>query len=211
MNNFSLALISGIAVIAIAGGLTLLIIGLVQNKSKLWIPGLIVFAIAFIIGIVGAIYSFRSFIVNITHNTERFVNSRHHNPFRTIFSDSTYDMNNLVDTNISEQVSGFVSDTNNSLILIKVFPKKELSAKGLIVQKVNKDNIGSKVISLMLSFHKDFNGSIKLTTFDYKKKKLGSSLIKVNRKEGEISSTNFSFPDNVNLSLTDYCTLTEAE
>ncbi|MGD0710154.1 MAG: hypothetical protein ABR968_03160 [Bacteroidales bacterium] len=211
MSNFSLALILGISVIAIAGGLTLLIIGLIQNKSKLWVPGLTVFVIAFIIGIIGAIFSFRNLIVNIAHNTEKFKNHINHYHNSNIFSDTTYDMNTPVDSTFSEQVSGFVNDTDNSLIYIKVFPKKELSAKGLIVKKVNKDNIGSKVISLMLSFHKDFNINIKLTAFDYKKKKLGSSQIKVNRKEGEISSMNFSFPDDVNLSLTDYCTLTEAD
>jgi hypothetical protein len=120
-------------------------------------------------------------------------------------------LNNPVDTTFAEQISGFVNDTDNSLIFIKVFPKKELLSKGLIIEKVNKGDISGKAISLMLSFHKDFTGNIKLTAFDYEKKELGSSNIKADKKTGEISRANFSFPNNVNLSLTDYCTLTGAE
>jgi hypothetical protein len=211
MSNFSLFLITGISVIFIAAGLTLLIIGLIQNKQKLWIPGLAAFVIAFIIGVVGALFSFRNFMENITHNADRFVNHRVHGPLHAIFSDTTYDLNNPVDTTFAEQISGFVNDTDNSLIFIKVFPKKELLSKGLIIEKVNKGDISGKAISLMLSFHKDFTGNIKLTAFDYEKKELGSSNIKADKKTGEISRANFSFPNNVNLSLTDYCTLTGAE
>jgi hypothetical protein len=214
MSDTSNILMIIIAVIAILGGLTLLIIGLIQNKIKLWIPGLIVFVIAFIIGIVGAIYSLRTFIINVSHNSENFLNNRYHDLNHKIFSDTTYNMDSPVDSTFAEPVSGFIDDADNSLIYIKVFPKKDLIAKGITLEKVKKGNISGnihKAIMLIFSYQKEFKGDMKLSVFDYEKKELGSSTSKINQKQGETSSVNFSFPDSIKLSLTDYCILTEAK
>ena len=211
MNNFSLFLLTGISVIAISGGLTLLIIGLVQNKLKLWMPGLIVFVIALIIGISGTIYSLKNIVTNISHNIEKIKNQKHNDPFHYIFSDSTFDFNNPLDSTFSVAVSGFVNDTDKSLIYIRVYSQKELINKGVTVEKVNKGKTPGKSISLILNFHKEFTGNIKLTAFDYEKKELGSCISKMNKNEDEAGNINFVFPHNTKFSSIDYCTLTEAE
>jgi hypothetical protein len=211
MSNSSILLISGIAVIAIAGGLTLLIIGLVQNKLKFWIPGLIVFVIALIIGLTSAIFSFKNIITTFSHNVGKHRIHGYLDSINTIFSNTKFDINSPVDSTFSNQVSGFVHDTDNSLIYIKVFPKKNLADKGVTIEKVNKGKTPGKSISLILDFDKEFVGNIKLTAFDYLKKELGSSIFKANKKEDEISNINFTFPDNIKFSSIDYCTLTEAE
>ncbi len=211
MNNFTLLLMSGIAVIAIAGGLTLLIIGLIQNKLKLWMPGLIVFVIAFIIGLTSTVFSFKNLITSISHNVGKYRIHGYLDSINNVFSNTKFDINSPADTTFSEQVSGFVHDTDNSLIFIKVFPAKDLSSKGLAIEKVNKGKTPGKSISLILNFNKDFTGNIKLTAFDFEKKELGSSSIKMDKKADEISNINFSFADNIKFSAIDYCTLTEAE
>jgi len=211
MSNSTLLLMSSIAVIAIAGGLTLLIIGLIQNKLKLWMPGLIVFVIAFIVGMTSTIFGFKNLITTISHNTGKHRIHGYLDSINNVFSNTKFDINSPVDSTFSEQVSGFVNDTDKSLIYIKVFPKKDLVNSGLTVEKVNKGKTPGKSISLILDFHKEFIGNIKLTAFDYVKRELGSSIFKANKKEDEISNINFTFPDNIKFSSIDYCTLTEAE
>jgi hypothetical protein len=177
----------------------------------MWIPGLTVFVIAFIIGISGMFFSFKNLITNITHLKEKPKIHGYLDSINNVFSNTKFDINSPVDSTFSEQVSGFVNDTDKSLIYIKVFPKKDLFARGLTVEKVNKGKTPGKSVSLIVNYHKEFKGKIKLTAFDFEKKELGSSISKVNQIQDELMNINFTFPDNTKFSSIDYCTLTEAE
>ncbi len=214
MENFSFLpyLLIIISVLTGVGGITLLIIGLVQNKRNLWLPGAIVFFVAFIFGIAGIIISVRSIVVNISENIGNIANIGKigkHTSY--IYTDSLSGTDSPVDSTFAESISGFIEDTDNSLIFIKVFPKKDLIAYGITLEKVNKEKksqINNKAISLMLNFERGYIGKMKLTIFDNEKKVLGISNADVNKKPGEIGNINFLFSEDVNISIIDFCKLT---
>lgn len=198
-----------IAILAGIGGLALLIIGLINNKLKLWLSGAIALFVAIIIGILGSVYSIKSVVSNFAENIDKLKMENKHNSY--VFSDSTTFSDRPVDSTFAEPISGFIEDTDNSKVYIKVFPSKDISNFGITLEKVDKGKKSAnvqKAISLILNFDRQYNGKLRLRVFDYEKKEIGSSGASAIKKSGEISSVNFAFPDNVNFSVIDYCTLT---
>lgn len=198
-----------IAILAGVAGLTLLIIGIINSKRKLWLPGAIILSISITIGIIGFLFSVKTFVTNIKDNIIKLDNMNKHNSY--VCSDSTTYNDRPVDSTFAEPISGFVEDTDNSMVYVKVFPSRDITPFGITLEKVDKGKKSAnvqKAISLILSFDRAYNGKLRLTAFDYEKKELGSSGASADKKSGEISSVNFAFTDDVNFSLIDYCTLT---
>jgi hypothetical protein len=207
--NFLPYMLLIIGILAGIAGLTFLIIGLINSKRKLWLPGAIILSSAIIIGIFGFVFFIKTFVNTIKDNIANIDKLNKHNSY--VFSDSTTYNDRPVDSTFAEPVSGFIEDSDNSKVYIKVFPSREITPFGITMEKVDKGKKTAdihKVISIILSFDKAYNGKLRLTAFDYEKKQLGSSGASANKKSGEISSVNFAFPDDVNFSLIDYCTLT---
>jgi len=214
MENFTFLpyLLVILALLAGIGGIIMLILGLVHSKQKLWLPGSIIFLIAIIIGIWGMVIIIHSFVPKVVESVAKIENNAMH--YSNIFSDSLSYMDKPVDTTFSESISGFIEDSDNSLVYIKVFPKRDLILSGISLEKVDKGKKSKKVqkaISILLNFDKNYAGNLKLTVYDYEKKELGKSITEVNSKAGEIEKVNFAFADEVNLSLIDYGTLTFSE
>jgi hypothetical protein len=211
MENFSFLpyLLLIIAILTGVAGLTLLIIGLINSKRKLWLPGIIILSSAILIGIFGFVFFIKTFVTTIKDNIGKLDKMNKHNSY--VFSDSTTYNERPVDSTFAEPISGFIEDSDNSKVYINVFPSRDITPFGITLEKVDKGKKSAtvkKAISLMLSFDRAYNGKLRLTAFDYEKKELGSSGASADKKSGEISSVNFVFPDNVNFSLIDYCTLT---
>jgi hypothetical protein len=211
MENFSFLpyLLLIIAILTGVAGLTLLIIGLINSKRKLWLPGIIILSSAIIIGIFGFVFFIKTFVTTIKDNIGNLDKMNKHNSY--VFSDSTTYNERPVDSTFAEPISGFIEDSDNSKVYIKVFPSRDITPFGITLEKVDKGKKSAtvkKAISLMLSFDRAYNGKLRLTAFDYEKKELGSSGASADKNSGEISSVNFVFPDNVNFSVIDYCTLT---
>ena len=211
MENFSFLpfLMVILAILGGVSGITLLIIGLINSKRKLWLPGAIIVTVSIIIGIVGFLFSIRTFVTNIADNIKDLDKHNKHNNY--VFSDSSTFSERPVDTTFAEPISGFIEDTDNSMVYIKVFPSRDLSAFGITLEKVDKGKKSAnvqKAIALILNFDRAYNGKLRITAYDYEKKELGSSGASADKKSGEISSVNFAFSDNVNFSVIDYCTLT---
>ncbi|MFA5781775.1 MAG: hypothetical protein WC868_05835 [Bacteroidales bacterium] len=214
MENFTFLpyLLIILALLAGIGGIIMLIFGLVHSKQKLWLPGSIIFLIAIIIGIWGMVIIIRSFVPKVVESVAEIEKKTVH--YSNIFSDSLSYMDKPVDTTFSESISGFIEDSDNSLIYIKVFPKRDLIASGISLEKVDKGKRSKKVqkaISILLNFDKNYRGNLQLTVYDYEKKKLGKSITEVNNKAGNIEKINFAFADEMNLSSIDYGTLTFSE
>ncbi|MFA4850953.1 MAG: hypothetical protein WC599_00350 [Bacteroidales bacterium] len=214
MENFTFLpyLLIILALLAGIGGIIMLIFGLVHSKQKLWLPGSIIFLIAIIIGIWGMVIIIRSFVPKVVESVAKIEKKTVH--YSNIFSDSLSYIDKPVDTTFSESISGFIEDSDNSLIYIKVFPKRDLIASGISLEKVDKGKRSKKVqkaISILLNFDKNYRGNLQLTVYDYEKKKLGKSITEVNNKAGNIEKINFAFADEVNLSSIDYGTLTFSE
>jgi hypothetical protein len=205
MNNFSFLpfLLTIIAVIGGVAGITFLIIGLIQSQRKYWLPGAISFVISVIIGLIGMIFSINSFISTVSHNVNKLKNMKSEN---YVYSDTSDYSDVPVDTSFAVPVSGFIEDKENSLVYIKVFPKKNLLSKNISLEKVEKGNSPNK-IALVLNFNKDFSGNLILVAFDYEKHELGKSEISIQKRSGERSNLNFQFHEDINFSVIDYCTL----
>jgi hypothetical protein len=211
MENFSFLpyLLLIIGILAGVAGLTFLIIGLINSKRKLWLPGAIILSSATIIGIFGFVFFIKTFVTNIKDNIEKFDNMKKHNSY--VCSDSTTYDDRPVDSTFAEPISGFIEDSDNSMVYVKVFPSRNILPFGITLEKVDKGKKSAtvhKAISLIMSFDRAYNGKLRLTAFDYEKKELGSSGASADKKSGEISSVNFAFPEDVNFSVIDYCTLT---
>ena len=189
-----------------------MILGLTQSKRSFWISGTLLFLIALISGGIGAVYSVENVVNKVSENIDKFEKRNKHGTI--VFSDNDTVPERQVDTTFSEPISGFIEDIDNSMVYIKVYPKRELITSGISLEKVDKGKRSKNVnrsVLLLLSFERAYKGRLVLSLYDYDKKHLGKSESRVDKIAGDMAKTNFEFNADVNFALIDYGTLTFSE
>ena len=190
-------------------GLTFLIVGLVQNKKVLWISGSSGLVISIVIIVMGITSLVSPMMTDISNGLKNFdLKNRHFN--NEFFNKPEY-LDNPVDTSYADAISGFIKDSDNSPVYIRVFPKREFLSDGVIIEKVEKGEKSKNIakdISISMHFEKTFTGNVLLTAYNNENKELSKSQVSIDKKSSEDGNIDFSFPDEINFSDIKFCTLT---
>ena len=197
-----------LAILIGLGGLTFLIIGLVQSKKVFWISGSVGLITSLVVIIIGITSFVSPLMTNISNGIKKYdLKNRH---FNNEFSNSPEYLDNPVDTSYADVISGFIVDNENSPVYIRVFPKREFVALGVIIDRVDKGMKSKNVpkdISLAVHFDKAFTGNLLMTAYNNENKELSKSEVSIEKKAGDNCSLDFAFSGEINLSDIKFCTL----
>jgi len=196
-----------LAILILLAGLTFLIIGLIQRKKAFWISGAAGLFTAIILAVVATTILIKPLMNEMSNGFKDFdLKNRHLN---NDFTNAPDHFDNPVDTSFADATSGFIEDVDNSPVLIRVFPKRDLLSLAVIekVEKGEYNNTAPKAVKLLMHFDAAFNGTFLMTAYDSENKVLGSSTVAIDKKAGEEGHLNFAFPDEVNLADIKFCTL----
>ncbi len=206
-NTFMPFLLVILSILFGIGGIALLVIGLIFSQKRKWIPGLVAFIIAIIMGIVGIVLSFRNVIEKINQNKDY----SHQNTWaNTVNPDSLFRQNSPVDSSYIDPVSGFIEDNKHNLIYTKIYPHRSFYYAGITLKKVTK-GVTSKnnpiAVEITVDCDKAFSGKLNLSFFSQDKKSLGESTVEFNANPSKDLKINFLFNSTVDFPEADYGTL----
>jgi hypothetical protein len=213
-----------LAIIFVAG-IALLIFGLIFKKKGLWIPGIIVSAMTLLTGIIMLIIFFVGFnrSSSLVDNPEYYPDNEYYNNQ----DDGEYEEIAPTDTNvyISEKtdsilklnfglpISSYLKDNNDNSYLIKLYPDKFMSQRGIRLLSFTKtapdatqNGIGIKII-----FQKNFKGKFMLEIFGDDDYEISNNVMEVNQEAGKSIDLEFNLHKVLSVEDIRYCTLTAFE
>jgi hypothetical protein len=213
-----------LAIIFIAG-VTLLIFGLIFKKKGLWIPGIIVSAMTLLTGIIMLII----FFIGVNRSSSLIDNPEYYpdNEYYNNQDDGGYEEIPQTDTNvyISEKtdsilalnfglpVSSFLQDNNNNSYLIKIYPDKFMSKRGIKLLSFTKTapDTQQNGISLKIVFQKKFKGKFMLEIYGKDDYEMVNSVVEVSQEAGKTTDVEFDLHKVLYMEDVYYCTLTAFE
>mgnify|MGYP001210806459 CR=1 FL=1 len=208
-----------IAVLLFFGlGLLLIILGIVQKKAIQWIPGIIIAigaAVFCITGIVRMAQSFQKTIeYNRTWNGETWETPDYDIPNDTSQNDTTSIKSSNENTSGESYITGFIRDSDKSLIHIKVMPDPVLQDMGITLTKIDTYSVNSgklKSIPLLIDFSREFKGELQLLLYTSDNVLIGKSLVQINQHKNTAFTVKFQYPDETNFLQTSYARLKSSD
>lgn len=201
-----------LCVIIIGLGLLLLILGIVQKKAGQWVPGILVTILAFVFCVVGLFFLIGK-TANLPRNTtinyydDNDPSQRNYEEYND--NDTTSADDEFVSTG-EEYITGFIQDTDKSLIHIKVMPDAILKDMGITVNKIDTyvaKGSNTKTIPLNITFSNKFKGELQLIIFSSDNEELGKSLVQINQSENSTYTVKFLYEKGTNFLRTEYARL----
>jgi hypothetical protein len=193
-------------------GIVLLILGLIFRKPKLWIPGSIIMGLLLITIPLVIVVSLskldepKDYGLNDYNEYEQQYATPEPEESTTAGSDS---ISMLYDV----PVSGYVEDTDKSMVYLTVYPDKFLKKAGISLINVGKASMGKdqQGIALELFFKNKFNGKMVLQWFDSGNVELGNDMLKVSQESGQNVTLEFRISRDVPYTEINHFTLTAFE
>ena len=198
MVHSSFTIYSILFVISIIGGITgiiFLIVGLINDKRKMWLPGIFITGLAIILALVVIVHSVRSAVKFAGHKvTESFD-----------YVDAAVD-------EISEDYSmesyayflnkGYAYPSSKYFYVCDnytqtfIYLKKEITNK-LQIEDYNKLASENNSLNIRITFEakENVNNQFSLVVFDEQQKDIGSQVFKIDAKKGESIMRDFVFDD----------------
>ncbi|HOY31829.1 MAG TPA: hypothetical protein PKW80_08135 [Bacteroidales bacterium] len=207
---WGLFLISAIALTGL--GLLLIILGIIQKKASKWVPGILLTVVAVIFCIAGLIYLIGNTADNLKcDRSYQFDNDSALPEYEDTYNpyDTTYNEDDTVTEN-ENYITGFIKDTDKSLIHIKIIPAPELADMGIIVNKIDVyTDTGSKkkTIPLNINFSRKFQGTLHLALYSSDDRETGRSSLQISQNENSTFTVKFIFGNETDFLKTEYAHL----
>jgi hypothetical protein len=192
-------------------GVVLLIVGLIQKTKRLWITGIISFALAivlFLSSFVFGVYKVFGIIEKVAKNNYNYIDYHYK---KTPYYDNHDSTKTLLESNYSEPQTGIIESNNSGEVFVKVYPNKSITSKEIDLIKVEKNNKKKEsTISLQISFEQKYNGNFTLNAYDVNNHLIDSSRVMIQMKANMENTIEFIYPKNTNFSIISYLTLDES-
>lgn len=211
-------------ILLFSAGLTLLILGLILKKPRQWISGIVICAVSLIGGIfwlVSLISKFPEKLINNNHYKFEYHYSYPDNS--DVDDNDDYDADDKEDSisqkdktpqfereQNTKKITGFIQDSDKSLIFIRIYPDAVFDEYGIVVNKIDTYNTTDntkKEIPLNITFNNKFKGQLQLILFTSDDTELARSYVEINQKENSTFTVKFAFDKSVNFLKINYARL----